>query len=152
MTHRPRVLCLRIVMIVIIIILHTHTHTLTLCVINVAHSTEYDNNSKDAILPAVLAIFAFVLSLAGWWLAWIAGLIAMALWVLAMCCDLPVAAMKAALVAAVIAFVGEVLVAIRVFDATISFTELSTTNLTIVSIVACVLWAVVSVISYRRYW
>ena len=97
---------------------------------------------------------AFLLSLAGWWLAWIAGLIVVIVWVLAVCCDLPDVVMKSALIGAVVALIGEVLVAISVFDASavITFSEFSSSTLTIISIVGCVLWAVAAVISYRKYW
>ena len=51
-------------------------------------------------------------------------------------------------VAALIALIGEVLVAVDVFDATID-SGFNTTNATIISIVACVLWAIVVLMSCR---
>ena len=113
-----------------------------------------NENSNDAILPAIVSVLAFLLSLAGWWLAWIAGLIAAIVWVLAVCCDLPDVVMKSALIGAIVALICEVLVAISVFDAgaVVTFSEFSSSTLTIISIVACVLWAVVAVISYRKHW
>lgn len=115
----------------------------------------HTNHSNDAIVPALLSVFAFILSLAGWWLAWVAGLITMAIWVLAMCCDLPEMIMKSTLVFGIIAFVGELLVALRVFDVSIvcdNCSFLNTTNIMIVSIVATVLWGIVVFLSYRKHW
>jgi len=72
----------------------------------------------------------------------------MVIWVVAVCCDLPITFIKIAGVAALIALIGEVLVAVDVFDATID-SGFNTTNATIISIVACVLWAIVVLMSCR---
>ena len=116
-------------------------------------------HSDNAILPAILSALAFLLSLAGWWVTWLAGLITMIIWVIALCVDLPHQVMQSACVFAIIAFVGELLVALRIFDqASIVCTDEwcssldTTTNLVIVAIIATVLWAIVALISYRRYW
>jgi len=107
------------------------------------------NRSGDRLLAAQLcAVIAFIISMAGWWLSWVAGLLAMIILLLACCIDMHRNLFGAAAVFAIIAAVGEFLVAAGVVEYSVFACEndclISIDNALILSIVAGVLWCIVA--------
>ena len=117
------------------------------------HSVFYVH-SNDAVVPALIAVIAFILSLAGWWIAWISGLVAMIICLVQVCADLPGMFDLTTAILACIAAVGDFLVAIRLVDGTAVCAGdncfLNSLGVTIVAIVAVLLWLVVAVMAWRR--
>jgi len=97
-------------------------------------------------------VFAFLISVAGWWLAWIAGLLATIILLLACCIDMPRGMFLAAAICGFIAAIGEFLVAAGVVDYTtiLQYDSLNINNssLMIMAIIAGVLWVIATGVAY----
>jgi len=98
-------------------------------------------------------VFAFLISVAGWWLAWIAGLLATIILLLACCIDMPRGMFMAAAICGFIAAIGEFLVAAGVVDYTILQNDslnidIGNSSLMIMAIIAGVLWVVAAGVAY----
>ena len=106
---------------------------------------------RDELLIAqILAVIALLISVAGWWLAWIAGLVAVILLLLACCLDMPPALFTTAGICGIIAAVGEFLVAASVVDFSAGDrVNISEDNMMIMAIVAGLLWVFAGVVALQ---
>ena len=102
-------------------------------------------------MAQVLAIIAFLISVAGWYVAWLAGLLALIILLLECCCDISRGMFMAAAVLGFVAAIGEFLVAAGVVDFTLTTGHLaiSTDGLFIMAIVAGVLWLIAASVAYQ---
>ena len=118
-------------------------------------------DSKEAMLPVLLSLVAFFLSLAGWWLAWLAGLIVLVLWlVLLLFMDYVPhlhAVLLTALVSAVIAAAGEMAIVFNVnHGATCGNADENCKHLSpplkmILAAIAAILWGIVVYLTFQKY-
>jgi len=103
---------------------------------------------RDELLIAqILAVIALLISVAGWLLSWIAGLIAVIILLCACCCDFDPVIFTIAGICGIIASVGEFLVAAEVVDFTTNDSiDVSQDTLFIMAIVAGLLWVFAAVV------
>ena len=105
----------------------------------------------------ILAIIALFISLAGWWLAWICGLVATIILLVACCVTFPKNVWLAVAILSAIAAVGEFLVTIRVVDNNIycrggsGGCHIGKDGLLVVSIIALIMWIIISAITFRLF-
>ena len=105
----------------------------------------------------VLAVIAFFISLAGWWLAWISGLVALIILLLGCCITFDKNVWLVVGILSAIAAVGEFLVTIRVVDDNLycggnsADCVISETGTIILSVVALILWALVSLVTINQF-
>lgn len=106
---------------------------------------------RDELLWAqILAVIALLISVAGWWLAWAAGLVAVIILILDCCCNMPSGLFTVAGVCAMIAAIGEFLVAAKVVDFTTQDRiDISVDNMMIMAIIAGLLWVFASVVALQ---
>lgn len=114
-------------------------------------------DSGNSLIGAqILSLVAFLLSLAGWWLAWISGLIVViALWI-ACCVGYPRVMWVVLAVLSAIAAVGELLVLIGVVDNNFDAycgngnCSMGDTAYIIIGIVSLISWLVVASVAYQQ--
>ena len=99
-------------------------------------------------MAQICAVIAFIISVAGWWLAWVAGLIAVIILLLECCVNVHRNGFFVAAICAVIAAVSQFLVAAGVVNYTFlacdSGCALSTSSGLIMAIIAGILWVIVA--------
>jgi len=102
-------------------------------------------------MAQILSVIAFLISVAGWYLSWVAGLLAMIILLLACCIDMPRGMFMAAAILGFIAAIGEILVAAGVVDFSLDSGTLGISNdgLLIMAIVAAVMWIFASSVAYQ---
>jgi len=95
-------------------------------------------------------VIALIISVAGWWLAWVAGLIATIILLLACCCDFDSCLFTIAGICGIIAAIGEFLVAASVVDfSTRDSIGVSADNMMIMAIIAGLLWVFAAVVALQ---
>jgi hypothetical protein len=105
---------------------------------------------RDELLIAqIFAVIALLISVAGWWLAWVAGLVATIILLLACCCDFDYSLFTVAGICGIIASIGEFLVAASVVDFSSSGMDISPDNMMIMAIIAGLLWVFVAVVALQ---
>ena len=113
----------------------------------------YRHRSQELLVAQVLSVVAFILSLAGWWLAWIAGLIAMIALMIACCAQYPRVVWIIISLLAITAAVGELLVLIGVVGQHMSYCgggRCGTPAVIVIGVLALLSWLGVGVISLRQ--
>ena len=104
-------------------------------------------------MAQIVSIVALVLSLAGWFLAWIAGIIAVIILWLACCMNLPRMAWIAATVLSAISAIGELLVLIGVVEGSVYCGGDGCggrVGTIIIGIIALIFWLFVGLVSWRQ--
>lgn len=106
----------------------------------------------------VLACIAFFISLAGWWLAWISGLVALIILLLGCCITFDKNVWLVVGILSIIAAVGELLVAIRVVDNNMycggnnsADCFIGDAGTIILSIVALIMWTLVALVTINQF-
>ena len=95
-------------------------------------------------------MIALLISVAGWWLAWVAGVIAVIILLLDCCLDMPPALFTIAGICGIIASIGEFLVAASVVDFTTAGSiNISQDTLMIMAIVAGLFWVFAAVVALQ---
>lgn len=123
---------------------------LTFCVVRVGFYYRNRCGRDELLIAQILAVIALLISVAGWWLAWVAGLIAVIILLLECCCDMPPALFTVAGICGIIASIGEFLVAASVVDFTTNGSvNISQDNLMIMAIVAGLLWIFAAVVALQ---
>ncbi|CAJ1936637.1 unnamed protein product [Cylindrotheca closterium] len=110
--------------------------------------------ANGLLCAQILSVVAFILSLAGWWLAWVSGLIAtIILWV-ACCCGLPRLVWITVSVMAVIAAFGEILAVAGVVGGARFYCGNDTcggpVGTIIIAVVALVSWLIVASVAWHQ--
>ena len=111
------------------------------------------SNNNQLLFAQVLSIVALLLSLAGWFLAWISGIIAVVILFLACCINMPRPAWIAVTVLGVIAAVGELLVLVGVVEGSVYCGGEGCggrVGTIIIGIIALLSWLIVAMISWRQ--
>ncbi|CAJ1936635.1 unnamed protein product [Cylindrotheca closterium] len=110
--------------------------------------------ANNLLCAQILSVIAFILSLAGWWLAWVAGLIATIILWIACCCGLPRLVWVAVSVMAVIAAIGEILALAGVVGGDRIYCGNDScggpVGTIIIAVVALVSWVVVASVAWRQ--
>ena len=103
-------------------------------------------------------MIAFFISLAGWWLAWIAGVIALIILMIACCVTFDKNIWLVVGISSAIAAFGELLVAVTLVDSNMYCSgnangdcAISQAGSIILSIIALVMWAIVSFITINQF-
>ena len=106
-------------------------------------------------MAQILAIVAFLISVAGWYLAWLAGLIALIILLLECFCDLSRSMFMVAGIFGFIAAIGEFLVAAGVVEFGPASQNMSITSdgLFVMAIIAGILWLIAASVAlqYGRF-
>jgi hypothetical protein len=115
-----------------------------------SYTERYSCGRDDLIWAQILAVIALIISVAGWWLAWAAGVVAVVILLLDCCCVLDHVFFLIAGIAAMIAAIGEFLVAAAVVE--FGHAEIHADNQVIMAIIAGVFWVFAAVVamSYGR--
>lgn len=102
------------------------------------------------LVAQILAVIALLISVAGWWLAWVAGLAAVVILLLDCCCNMSPALYTVAGVCGIIAAIAEFLVAAKAVDFTAGRPiDLSEDNMMLMSIVAGLFWIFAAVVALQ---
>ena len=106
-------------------------------------------SERNLIGAQIISVLAFVLSLAGWWLAWISGLIVMiALWI-ACCVSYPRIMWMILAALSCIAAVGELLVLIGVVSSNFD-TNIGNAGYIVIGIIAMISWLGVGYVAFNQ--
>jgi hypothetical protein len=111
------------------------------------------SNNNQLLLAQIISVVALILSLAGWFLAWIAGIIAVIILWLACCMPLPRMAWVAVAVLSAIAALGELLVLIGVVEGSVYCGGEGCggrVGTIIIGIIALISWLLVGTLSCRQ--
>lgn len=110
----------------------------------------YSCFQNELLWAQILSVIALFISVAGWWLAWAAGLAAVIILLLDCCVNMKRVMFTVAGVCAFIAAVGEVLVATSMVDfGGRGFLGLSSNNMMIMAIVATVFWVIAGLVALK---
>lgn len=113
-------------------------------------------SNKQLLVAQILSVVAFLLSLAGWWLAWISGLIAMIALLVACCVAYPRCLWIVIALLALIAAVSELLVLIGVVSQDKAIycgggsCAMGKAGTVIISVVALISWLGVGYVSWYQ--
>ena len=85
-------------------------------------------------------MIAFILSIAGWYLAWAAGLVCVVVLLVECCCDLPFELHTVAGVCAIIAAIGEFLAAAGLVEFTDAGLDIHRDHMIVIAVIAGLCW------------
>lgn len=117
----------------------------------------YSPWSNHHLLAAqIIATIAFFISLAGWWLAWLSGLVALVILLIGCCATFHKNVWLAVGILSAIAALGDLLVAVRVVDENVYCSRSANCHINeagsiVLSIIALLLWLVVSFITINQF-
>ena len=103
----------------------------------------------DFLWAQILAVIAFILSGAGWYLSWAAGLICVVILLLECCCDLPYELFTVAGVCAIIAAIAQFLAAAGFVQFGQTGLDIHADHLLIIAVIAGLLWVFAAGVALR---